>query len=38
MLEGGRAQFDVVVDGRVAFSKQQTGRFPTPGEVAALVA
>jgi hypothetical protein len=27
--------FDVVVDGRLVFSKRQTGRFPTDAEVLA---
>lgn len=29
--------FDVVVDGRVIFSKQSAGRFPTEPEVLALL-
>ncbi|MGO9062535.1 MAG: Rdx family protein [Candidatus Binataceae bacterium] len=33
-LKPGRVgQFDVVVAGRLLFSKKQTGRFPGPGEV-----
>ncbi len=36
--EGGRGQFDVVrADGTVVFSKQLLGRFPAPGEAAALL-
>jgi predicted Rdx family selenoprotein len=30
-------QFDVVLDGRVLFSKQREGRFPEPDEVVALI-
>ena len=30
---GSSGQFDVVVDGRVIFSKSQAGRFPNDGEV-----
>jgi len=29
--------FDVVVDGRLVYSKRETGRFPEPGEVPRLV-
>ena len=31
--EGGKGQFDVLVDGRIAFSKQQEGRFPDATEL-----
>jgi hypothetical protein len=27
----------VIADGRLVFSKQQTGRFPEPGETATLI-
>jgi selT/selW/selH-like putative selenoprotein len=30
---GSTGQFDVVVDGKVIFSKAQTGRFPADNEV-----
>ncbi len=30
---GNKSQFDVLADGRVVFSKQQTGRFPEYDEV-----
>jgi len=30
---GSTGQFDVVVDGRVIFSKHEAGRFPVEGEV-----
>jgi predicted Rdx family selenoprotein len=34
---GGRAQFDVVVDDRLVWSKHERGRFPDDGEIAALL-
>ena len=33
----GGGGFDVVVDGRLIFSKHQIGRFPEPGEIAGLI-
>jgi hypothetical protein len=30
---GEKSQFDVLVDGRLVFSKQQVGRHAQPGEV-----
>jgi predicted Rdx family selenoprotein len=35
--EGGKGQFDVLVDGGLVFSKQASGRFPEHGEVRALL-
>jgi selT/selW/selH-like putative selenoprotein len=35
--EGGKGQFDVLVDGEVVFSKQETGRFPEHAEVRVLL-
>jgi predicted Rdx family selenoprotein len=35
---GKSGQFDVTVDGRLAFSKHRVGRFPTDDEIAALLA
>jgi predicted Rdx family selenoprotein len=37
LVVGEKGIFDVVVDGRLAFSKYQTGRFPNPGEVPGLL-
>jgi selT/selW/selH-like putative selenoprotein len=38
VIEAGRTgQFDVVVDGQVAFSKGQTGRFPSETDLAKVV-
>jgi selT/selW/selH-like putative selenoprotein len=34
---GGRGQFDVLVDGRLVYSKQATGRFPEEGEIPPLL-
>jgi hypothetical protein len=32
-IEGGRSQYDVVVDGSLVFSKQREGRFPEEAEI-----
>jgi len=32
-VEGGKGVFDVTADGRLVFSKHQTGRFPDNDEV-----
>jgi len=34
---GENGQFDVIADGRVVFSKSETGRFPEDGEVRRLL-
>ena len=33
MAEGQKSQFDVLIDGELAFSKQQEGRFPELAEI-----
>ena len=33
MTKGSGGVFDVVVDGRLVYSKRETGRFPEAGEV-----
>jgi selT/selW/selH-like putative selenoprotein len=33
LIPGGDGIFDVKVDGKLVFSKDQIGRFPEPGEV-----
>ena len=33
MAEGEKSQYDVLVDGRVVFSKQREGRWPELGEI-----
>lgn len=35
-MPGIAGVFDITVDGRLAFSKKQTGRFPTDEEVEAI--
>ena len=37
MTPGEKSQFDVVVDGRVVFSKQREGRYPESGEILAAL-
>jgi hypothetical protein len=37
MVEGGKSQFDVLVDGSLAFSKQQAGRWPELAEILAAL-
>jgi hypothetical protein len=34
---GGAGQLDVLVDGKTIFSKKQTGRSPTAGDIVRLV-
>jgi selT/selW/selH-like putative selenoprotein len=33
LIRGDRGIFDVAVDGRIIYSKHETGRFPKPEEV-----
>jgi predicted Rdx family selenoprotein len=33
MEEGAKSQFDVLVDGRLVFSKEREGRFPELAEI-----
>ena len=35
LVPGGGGVFDVVVDGKLIYSKHQTGRFPDPEEILA---
>jgi len=37
LIGGSKGIFDVVVDGKVVFSKFKTGRFPHPGEIAGMI-
>jgi selT/selW/selH-like putative selenoprotein len=37
LTKGSGGVFDVVVDGRLVYSKRDTGRFPEPGEVPRLM-
>jgi predicted Rdx family selenoprotein len=34
---GGKGQFDVLADGQLFFSKEETGRFPEHAEIRALL-
>ena len=34
LIPGSKGVFDVIVDGKLVFSKYKTGRFPRQGEVA----
>jgi predicted Rdx family selenoprotein len=34
---GGKGQFDVIADGRLVFSKEESGRFPDDGEIRGLL-
>jgi selT/selW/selH-like putative selenoprotein len=36
LVKGSGGVFEITVDGRLAFSKKQTGRFPTDQELDAL--
>ena len=35
LVKGAGGVFDVVVDGKLIYSKHQTGRFPDPEEILA---
>jgi hypothetical protein len=37
MAEGAKSQYDVFVDGQLAFSKQAQGYFPELSEIVALL-
>ena len=37
LVGGGGGIFDVTVDGKLVYSKHETGRFPDPGEVLAAI-
>ncbi|MBI3962667.1 MAG: SelT/SelW/SelH family protein [Deinococcus sp.] len=37
LIKSSNGIFDVSVDGKLVFSKYQTGRFPEPGEVVATL-
>ena len=38
LTPGSGGIFDVVIDGKMVFSKHQTGRFPAPQEVLGAIA
>lgn len=37
LIESSGGVFDVVYDGKLVYSKFETGRFPNPGEVKPLL-
>ena len=37
MAEGEKSQYDVVVDGKLVFSKQREHRWPEPAEILAAL-
>ena len=37
LIRGRGGIFDITIDGKLAYSKHQTGRFPTDEEVRALL-
>jgi predicted Rdx family selenoprotein len=37
LIRGGGGVYDVVVDGKKIFSKDQVGRFPDPGEIVGAI-
>lgn len=37
-MPGGGGEFEITVDGKLVYSKKQTGRFPEHEEVMALLA
>ena len=37
MAEGAKSQYDVIVDGKLVFSKQSAGRWPELGEILAAL-
>lgn len=36
-IDVGGGRFDIAVDGKVIFSKNQLGRYPAPGEIVKLL-
>jgi hypothetical protein len=36
-ISGSKGQYDVIADGKLVFSKAETGRFPEDGEVRAVL-
>ncbi len=37
LIQGSGGVFEVVIDGRLVFSKRQLGRFPEPEEVRSIL-
>lgn len=38
LIPGKSGQFDITIDGRLAYTRAKTGRFPTDEEIDALAA
>ena len=36
-MKGSKGVFDVEIDGKLVYSKRNTGRFPNPGELLTLI-
>ena len=37
LIKGSNGVFDVEIDGKLVYSKRNTGRFPYPGELTFLI-
>lgn len=37
LIRGSGGQFEVALEGKLIYSKKQTGRFPDPGEIVGLI-
>jgi len=37
LIKGDGGIFDVAIDGQRRFSKHESGRYPAPGEIVALI-
>ena len=37
LIKGSNGVFDVEIDGKLVYSKRNTGRFPNPGELTFLI-
>ncbi|HEY92875.1 MAG TPA: hypothetical protein G4O17_03930 [Dehalococcoidia bacterium] len=37
LIPGWIGTYDVIVDGKLVFSKSKVGRFPAPGEVISII-
>jgi predicted Rdx family selenoprotein len=37
LVRGAHGIFDVIADGKTIYSKDETGRFPDPGEVSSIM-
>lgn len=37
LVPGSGGVFDIIADGKLVYSKSETGRFPNPGEVVKIM-